>query len=93
MEGQQRGEAAARACEEPCAASRGAEAAHCCTQADGGEAVVTKRPVVEDPGKAADSARTEKAGAGLGWDGGKVAWRNGRLVACPSCRAAEEEGR
>lgn len=84
--GQQRDEAAAGACAE----SLDAEAARYYTRAGGGEAEVKKRPVVVDPGRAADFARMEKADADRGWGGGRVAWRNGRLAAFPSYQAEVE---
>ena len=59
-------EVVAEACEEPCGGKRGAEGAHCCSQVDGGEEEVKMRRGVEEVGRAAGSARMERADAGLG---------------------------
>lgn len=75
------------ACDAACEVSHGAGAACCCRAAGEGEAEDRDRQVVEDPDRAADSARMVKADAGLGWDD-REACRSGRWVAYPSCLAA-----
>ena len=88
VEARLHGEGVEAACEVPCEASRGAEEERRCSQAGGDAEEAKVHQAVEDPGKAAGSARMEMVDAGQDWVD-RVAYRSDHWAAHPSCQEVE----